>query len=213
MHYLVFLVDQDIPERGEFFSGYSLDNPYEQLMFVRVKDEQEIRLHLCNWEVEYDHVYFVLKDDVAYVKSKRLAFRRKIKMDDGLEFIGAYIGELSIAHTDDESIMATNGLPECDRPKEIFRVYNQKEENKLRLTYVDYVTADDESDAYMKELDQNHIDDGTFIYTKDNEAYLKSIAKTKDWRMKVKWGSAVLERIIKSPFFFDEATYDGLKAD
>ncbi|KAI0464447.1 hypothetical protein LJB42_002062 [Komagataella kurtzmanii] len=137
MLYLVCLVNLDIPERDEFYSSYIDSNPYDQLMFVRVDDEQEIKLHLCNWEAPYGG-------------SKRLAFCKKEKTDDGLEFIGVHISDLEMGNTDDDSLMTTIDMPEYDRFGEIFRVYNQKEENKVRFTYVDYVTADDESDAYIK---------------------------------------------------------------
>jgi len=68
----------------------------------------------------------VLKDDVAYFKSKRLAFCKKEKMDDGLEFIGVHISDLEMRNTNDDSLMATVDMPEYDRFGEIFRVYNQK---------------------------------------------------------------------------------------
>jgi len=49
----VCLVNLDIPERDEFYSGYIDSNPYDQLTFVRADDEQEIKLYLCNCEAPY----------------------------------------------------------------------------------------------------------------------------------------------------------------
>ncbi|ANZ76924.1 BA75_03824T0 [Komagataella pastoris] len=194
MLFPVYLVNREIPEPG-FFHSSDLES-YNKLCFVKVKNEEEIKLHLCNLELPMWPYYFVIREnDDIVLKAKSMGFCCDFVLDLSLE---DYIANIEIANFSPDEAVFPRDPPDHYQTEEKIRIYNQSEQNKIELDYVSYFSAESEKDAYMKELDQDQFCDRSFIYVEDGRSYIKCVEKTIDWKKEVKWCQPLLKKM-----FFD----------
>jgi len=167
-----------------------------------VKNEEQIKLHLCNHEMPMWTFYFVIREnDDIVLKAKTMGFCCERVLDMLLE---NYMWNIQINNfSPDESVFPENS-PDHYQSEDKLRIYNQAEQNKIELDYVSYLNAESEKDAYMKELDQDQFCNRYFIYVEDGKSYIKCVTKTMDWRKEIKW----CQPLLKKMFFDTDDNYE-----
>ncbi|AOA60799.1 GQ67_02496T0 [Komagataella phaffii] len=158
----MFLVNAKIPDIDFFYCPETNTNTYYRLSFTRVKNEEEIKLHLCNMNTVMDPYYFVLRNGKEVVlKAKNMAFCREYVLEAN-QSMEECIDNIEISNTSPEEATRPKNPPIEYQNEKKLRIYNQSSEKKIDLDFLSYFEARSKKEAYMKELNQDHLNDGTF---------------------------------------------------
>nr|AVX51684.1 hypothetical protein [Komagataella phaffii] len=204
--YLMFLINVNIPNMEFFYCPETNTNSYYRLSFIKVKNEEDIKLHLCNINTVMNPYYFVLRNGKEVVlKTKNMAFCREYALGE-YESMEEYIDNVEMGNTSPEEATYPKNPPIEYQNERRLRIYNQSEEKKIDLYFLSYFKAKNKKEAYMKELNQDHFNDGTFVYIEDDKSYIMCVNKTVDWEIEVKLSRNLLI-IMFEKYDFEEKLY------
>ncbi|AOA62370.1 GQ67_01199T0 [Komagataella phaffii] len=208
--YLMFLINVNIPNMEFFYCPETNTNSYYRLSFIKVKNEEDIKLHLCNINTVMNPYYFVLRNGKEVVlKTKNMAFCREYALGE-YESMEEYMDNIEISNTTPEEATYPKDPPVEYQNEKKLRIYNQSEEKKIDLDFLSYFEAKSKKEAYMKELNQDHLNDGTFLYIENDKSYIMCVNKTVDWEIEVGWSRYLLHTMFETYGIFEEI-YENFK--
>ncbi|KAI0462618.1 hypothetical protein LJB42_004114 [Komagataella kurtzmanii] len=138
-----------------------------------------------------------------------MAFCREYALEE-YESMEEYIDNIEISNTTPEEATLPKNPPAEYQNEKKLRIYNQSEEKKIDLNFLSYFKAGSKQEAYMKELNQDHLNDGTFLYIENDKNYTMCVNKTIDWELEVKWSRELLITMFDT-YVFEEELYKNFK--
>nr|AVX51683.1 hypothetical protein [Komagataella phaffii] len=190
----IYLINKDI------FPEAELEEYYYKVSFIKVKNEEDIKLSLINlepYEGTYDYYFIIRNEKEVVLKCRSKSFYRE-KNIGNIENIKEYIKKCENGSIKEEVLELVN-KPKHYQENDKIRIYNQEEREKMMYEYVEYIDTEDIENVYLKELDQ----DIQFYLTAYNieSVVLRTKCKSKHWIIRIEWSDKMIKELYENKEF------------